>query len=121
MRGMLTKGDVLAFLGKASGPLGSYEGKEVKSEMKVGVMDGSGGKVEEVKPLDGPALRRLIVSNLLQSSLKVRNASSPTTPATFDSIIADYLPASPSPAPKPNPATTASTKSAAETYFDGLI
>jgi len=49
MRGMLTKGDVLAFLGKASGPLGSYEGKEVKSEMKVGVMDGSGGKVEEVK------------------------------------------------------------------------
>jgi hypothetical protein len=31
---MLTKGDVLAFLGKASGPLGSYEGKEVKVEMK---------------------------------------------------------------------------------------
>jgi hypothetical protein len=31
---MLTKGDVLAYLGRASGPLGSYEGKEIKSEMK---------------------------------------------------------------------------------------
>lgn len=31
---MLTKGDVLTFLGKASGPLGSYEGKEVKPETK---------------------------------------------------------------------------------------
>ena len=29
---MITKGDVLAYLGKASGPLGTYAGKEPKPE-----------------------------------------------------------------------------------------
>ena len=32
IRGMITKGDVLAYLGKASGPLGTYAGKEPKPE-----------------------------------------------------------------------------------------
>lgn len=53
IRGMLTKGDVLAFLGRASGPLGSYEGKEVKTEMKTGIKtttkDGLNGKAEKIK------------------------------------------------------------------------
>lgn len=42
VRGMLTKGDVLAFLGRASGPLGTYAGKEVVSEMKA--LAAAGGK-----------------------------------------------------------------------------
>lgn len=44
---MLTKGDVLTFLGKASGPLGSYEGKEVKGEMKIAKTEGA--KTETAK------------------------------------------------------------------------
>jgi pyruvate/2-oxoglutarate dehydrogenase complex dihydrolipoamide acyltransferase (E2) component len=47
IRGMLTKGDVLAFLGKASGPLGSYEGKEVKGEVKT--VKTEGAKIETAK------------------------------------------------------------------------
>ena len=44
---MLTKGDVLAYLGRASGPLGSYEGKEVKCEMKAA--KNVSAKAEEMK------------------------------------------------------------------------
>jgi hypothetical protein len=47
---MLTKGDVLAFLGEASGPLGSYAGKEPVLEMKTAKTKEAGGaKPEEVK------------------------------------------------------------------------
>ncbi|KAJ6546950.1 single hybrid motif-containing protein [Mycena capillaripes] len=73
VRGMLTKGDVLAFLGKASGPTGTY--KETPPPMAQ-----AQPKKEEYKlifrvaqPLDGPALRRLIVSTMLQNSIKARD------------------------------------------------
>ncbi|TRM59898.1 single hybrid motif-containing protein [Schizophyllum amplum] len=51
------------------------------------------GKEVPQKPLDGPELRRLIVSTMLQASIKARNAAVPKPVADFDSIIADYLPA----------------------------
>ncbi|KAG1730570.1 pyruvate dehydrogenase X component [Suillus lakei] len=85
VRGMLTKGDVLAFLGKASSPMGTF--KEAKKEVPGPKM------VEEAKPLDGAAIRQLILSGL---AAKMKPAPTPTTPATFDAIIADYLPPSPS-------------------------
>jgi len=110
VRGMLTKGDVLAYLGKASGPLGTY--KEAKKDAKVVA------KVDEYKPLDGPAVRRLIVTTLLQRSIRARNAV-PSKPAPdFDSVIADYLPPQLlPPAPKiPSTPSSSTTK-----YFDGLI
>lgn len=72
VRGMLTKGDVLAYLGKASGPMGTY--KETPSD----VVTKSGGdqtkplKKEEPRFLDGPALRQLIVNNMLEASKKAQ-------------------------------------------------
>lgn len=66
VRGMLTKGDVLAHLGLASSPMGTF--KETKS-----VEQGPPPtKKEVVKPLDGPSIRRLIVSNMLGSSVRAR-------------------------------------------------
>ncbi|KAF8919207.1 single hybrid motif-containing protein [Mucidula mucida] len=118
VRGMLTKGDVLTFLGKASGPMGTY--KEPKSELKPSL---AGSKKEEVKVLDGAALRQLIVSSRFFMSSLLLHLNVFTGPAPdFDSIIADYLP----PIPKSEhkvPVSLLSTapKSDAAAYFDGLI
>ncbi|KAG1879405.1 single hybrid motif-containing protein [Suillus tomentosus] len=111
VRGMLTKGDVLAYLGRASSPTGTFkEAKKEVSEPK---------RVEEVKPLDGAAIRQLIVSGL---ATKLKLAPTPTTPTTFDDIIADYLPPSPS-SPKAAPIPISSTKvqDSSARYFDGLL
>ncbi|KAF9025164.1 single hybrid motif-containing protein [Hymenopellis radicata] len=85
VRGMLTKGDLLTFLGKASGPMGTY--KEPKPE---GKPSPAAPKKEQVKVLDGAALRQLIVSSMLKNS--TRPAIIPGPAPDFDSIIADYLP-----------------------------
>ncbi|KAF8894725.1 single hybrid motif-containing protein [Infundibulicybe gibba] len=110
VRGMLTKGDVLAYLGKASGPTGTFKERAAPIQ---------GSKIPEVKPepLDGPSIRRLIVSTMLKQSLSARNAS--ISPIDFDSIIADYIPLvvdSHTPKPVPSPPTKSSTN-----YLDGLI
>ncbi|KAH7927050.1 single hybrid motif-containing protein [Leucogyrophana mollusca] len=113
VRGMLTKGDVLAYLGKASSPTGTF--KESKPETQ------AAPKPEAPKPLDGAAIRQLIVSGLYAKSRPAPFVSK--APATFDSIIADYLPPSPSSsitASKP-PAPPAKFKNSAEAYFDGLF
>ncbi|KAJ7778605.1 single hybrid motif-containing protein [Mycena maculata] len=113
VRGMLTKGDVLAFLGKASGPLGTY--KESPPPMAQAPQ-----KPAEPKPLDGPALRQLIVSTMLQNSVKARNpAAASPAPVDFDSILADYFPqaaATPKPKSSPVPPPPKATN-----WLDGLI
>jgi len=114
VRGMLTKGDVLAFLGKASGPLGTY--KESPSP-RPGAPKGE--KKEEYKPLDGPALRQLIVSTMLQSSLATCN-SRLTSVADFDSVVADYLPPSPIVAPKAIDPAQIKPKTSPSDWLDGL-
>ncbi|KAJ6606384.1 pyruvate dehydrogenase X component, partial [Mycena vulgaris] len=98
VRGMLTKGDVLAFLGKASGPMGTY--KESPPPMAQ-----AQPKKEEYKPLDGQALRQLIVSTMLQKSIKARNPPADSlAQVDFDSVLADYLPPAPAtPTPKTSP------------------
>ncbi|KAL4074708.1 single hybrid motif-containing protein [Scleroderma yunnanense] len=111
VRGQLTKGDVLAYLGKASSPTGTY--KETKKEAVVPQ------KSEPPKPLDAATIRQLIVSGLA-SRLKPTLSTSSTVP-TFDSIIVDYLPhttKTPSltqlnPLVKHKDSTTA--------YFDGFL
>ncbi|KAF8232291.1 single hybrid motif-containing protein [Tricholoma matsutake] len=114
VRGMLTKGDVLAYLGKASGPLGTY--KEPPSPLPgAGKME----KKEEYKPLDGPALRRLIVSTMFQSSLAARNAR-PVSVADFDSVVADYIHTSPLDAKKAVDQTQTKPKTSASDWLDGL-
>ncbi|KAJ7460923.1 pyruvate dehydrogenase X component [Mycena galericulata] len=116
VRGMLTKGDVLAFLGKASGPLGTY--KETPPPMAQ-----AQPKKEEYKPLDGPALRQLIVSTMLQNSIKAWTpVSDSIARADFDSIVADYLPSASTAPPKTKsspipPPSTPKTRD----WLDGLI
>ncbi len=69
VRGQITKGDVLTFLGKASGPLGTYKAALEKEE-EAAKKEKSGWKAAPPPPtpLDGPALRRLIVNNLVEVS-----------------------------------------------------
>jgi pyruvate/2-oxoglutarate dehydrogenase complex dihydrolipoamide acyltransferase (E2) component len=114
VRGMLTKGDVLAYLGKASNPLGTYKPpkKEVAAPPKAQA---------PVKAMDGATLRQLIVSGFASKTKSAPYA--PSTPASFDSIIADYLP----PAPKalassiPIPPAPSKSRYSTTAYFDGLF
>jgi len=93
IRGMLTKGDILTHLGRASGPNGTYKIPitpiqeanqnrrpiEKKEEYKVRSdtpIYSSKGMCLFLKPLDGPALRRAIVNSFSKSSLKEKSLSS---------------------------------------------
>ena len=135
IRGMLTKGDVLAHLGLASGPTGTFKEKHGLDEHKAKPVQKS-GKVEP--PLDGPAIRRLIVSNMLTASTRARsgpgNVSFHTVIANveyelrttvfdgtpdFDSIIADYLPSLPR--PPTNKDSSVPSKPSQPDYFEGLL
>ncbi|KAG6334882.1 hypothetical protein ID866_4206 [Astraeus odoratus] len=114
VRGQLTKGDVLAYLGMASSPNGSY--KELEQDIP------TLHKSEPSKPLDGTAIRQLILSGLT-SRLKPKVSASPTLP-TFDSIIADYLPPTGKTAnahPPGDSGTPVKSKDSASAYFDGLL
>ncbi|KAH7889969.1 single hybrid motif-containing protein [Phlebopus sp. FC_14] len=113
VRGMLTKGDVLAYLGKASSPTGTY--KAPKNETA------SPQKVEPVKPLDGTTIRKLIISGLVAQTKPAPYVSS--LPASFDSIIADYIPPSKPSATKTSIASASPSKSRdnATGYLDGLV
>lgn len=88
VRGMITKGDVLAFLGKAKTPTGSF--KEPKggiavlgpsqSAPKTGPASGTAPKAP-LEPLTGDALRSLIIGGLASSSRSARQAASAPAPA----------------------------------------
>lgn len=84
---MLTKGDILTFLGKASGPNGTF--KPPPSPIAEALKGLTPKKQEAPKPLDGAAVRRLIVSSFLQSSEKARNPSPGKSrkPFYFDSPV----------------------------------
>ncbi|EKM55977.1 uncharacterized protein PHACADRAFT_256973, partial [Phanerochaete carnosa HHB-10118-sp] len=107
VRGMITKGDVLAYLGKASGPLGTWKAALEKEEEKLHAerRGGSAGEKKEAPapPLDGPALKRLIVTNMLEASQKAYKPAPAPVP-TFDDIIADYYPPAPKVSSAPAPA-----------------
>ncbi|PFH52474.1 hypothetical protein AMATHDRAFT_57098 [Amanita thiersii Skay4041] len=115
VRGMLTKGDILAYLGKASSPTGTF-----KPEKKLQHGTSQKPLKEEPKPLDGSALRKLIVSSMLQSSLKARNPPSPTK-VDFDSIVADYLPNQSLKAVAASARGPQSKTTTATDYFAGLL
>jgi pyruvate/2-oxoglutarate dehydrogenase complex dihydrolipoamide acyltransferase (E2) component len=106
VRGMLTKGDVLAYLGKASSPTGTF---------KQTVKDQQGGSQsttnEDTRPLDGSSLRQLIVSSMLKSSRKGK--TSVPDIVDFNSIIADYLPT--------KITESSGSPQASKNYFEGLL
>lgn len=70
---MLTKGDVLAHLGKASGPLGTYKEPPKDDVTKP-------QKKAEPQILDGTSIRRLIVNSMLDASLKARSVPGKCNP-----------------------------------------
>ena len=90
---MITKGDLLTYLGKASGPLGTFKfgPSPIEEALKAGGKTTSAttaaprkvcfvssfniGLILSQIPLDGPAIRRMIVSTMLQSSQKSLNPS----------------------------------------------
>ncbi|KAG5642407.1 hypothetical protein DXG03_002839 [Asterophora parasitica] len=114
VRGMLTKGDVLSYLGQASSPTGTYKEPPAHPIEVVHVE-----KKAEHKPLDGSAIRRLVVSTMLQKSIAARNAKpGPAAAPDFDSIIADYLPQAAS-TPKA-PASPPVAPKRTTDYLDGL-
>jgi pyruvate/2-oxoglutarate dehydrogenase complex dihydrolipoamide acyltransferase (E2) component len=139
IRGMITKGDVLTFLGKASGPLGTYQAALEKEEEKAKI-EKSGGKQAATPPppLDGPALRRLIVGSLVEASQKpykpgtayssaiarrlliIGTPIAPIPTPTFDDIIADYLPPPP-PAPHVDLVVPPKPRIASSDAFEGLL
>ncbi|KAK7049430.1 pyridoxine biosynthesis protein [Paramarasmius palmivorus] len=119
VRGMLTKGDVLAYLGKASSPMGSY--KESPSPIQQAAQSAPAAKKPEPKALDGPAIRQLIVSTMLSNSVKARSLPPSTTAADFDSIIADYLPPKKSKTPSTEVAPTPKSSTKSTNFLDGLL
>ncbi len=115
VRGMITKGDVLAFLGKAKSPTGSF--KEPKGGIAVlgpnqafpkGAAASSGipAKAAPQEPLTGDALRSLILGGLAASSRAARTKPAPSVaPAQIFAQQAEPTFAStPAHAPAPTPA-----------------
>ncbi|KAH6918974.1 pyruvate dehydrogenase X component [Coprinopsis sp. MPI-PUGE-AT-0042] len=118
IRGMITKGDVLTYLGKASGPNGTY--KPGPSPIQEATKSLQKKPAEQpAKPLDGDAVRRLIVNNMLQQSIKARNPVPDYSSADFDSILADYLPPAPK-APKASSTPAVESPKVKKDFLDGL-
>ncbi|KIY66646.1 single hybrid motif-containing protein [Cylindrobasidium torrendii FP15055 ss-10] len=115
VRGMLTKGDVLAFLGHASTPHGTHKSAKAAEPAK----PAAAKKEAAPKPLDGAAIRQLIVSTMLKNSVKpIPKGPTPD----FDSIISDYIPVAPRKTQPTVPSPLAlPKKSGADAYLDGLI
>ncbi|KAF9484931.1 pyruvate dehydrogenase X component [Pholiota conissans] len=123
VRGMLTKGDVLTFLGKASGPLGTFKFgpspiEEALASRATTSQQGAAPAPAKA-PLDGAAIRRMVVSSMLQASLKQRNPPTNFKDADFDSVLADYLPPVSKPPPSSSAPAASSPKKSAN-YLDGL-
>lgn len=86
VRGMITKGDVLAFLGKAKSPTGSFKepkgGIAVLGPSQAAPKGGSGSSIGATskatsEPLTGDALRSLIIGGLASSSRSARQQAAP--------------------------------------------
>uniref|UniRef100_V5F320 Uncharacterized protein n=2 Tax=Kalmanozyma brasiliensis (strain GHG001) TaxID=1365824 RepID=V5F320_KALBG len=83
VRGMITKGDVLAFLGKAKSPTGSFKepkgGIAVLGPSQASPKGGSASSASKApaEPLTGDALRSLIIGGLASSSRSARQQAAP--------------------------------------------
>lgn len=109
VRGMLTKGDVLAFLGKASSPQGSCKSNSKVQDGPVPKAGGAPGAAKpapkvccalmirmylltdellSAQPLDGQAIRMLIVNNLLNASKIQPGTPFPSLPTVHASHFA---------------------------------
>ncbi|CAE6463094.1 unnamed protein product [Rhizoctonia solani] len=117
VRGMLTKGDILAHLGLASTPTGTFKITQPKDTPATASKTGAKAEGPKMAEIDAPTLRKLIIEGMVLRADKSRAAAKPA-PATFDSIIDDYLP--PKPAGVKLPVIPPTTP-ARHGYFDGLL
>ena len=147
VRGMLTKGDILAHIGRASSPWGTSKSPKDEQEPldsvskpapeKVRILcegEHSGSHSFSSKVFDAETVRHIIVAGLRKAGSSSSTSKliskwinrSPSivlmpllAPVTFSDIIDDYLPQS-------NPTVTSSpgpppSKSSVSSYFEGLI
>ncbi|GAA5861744.1 hypothetical protein JCM1840_005249 [Sporobolomyces johnsonii] len=122
-KGMLTKGDVLAFLGKIKSPYGSIKPESAHGHGHPALEQAASSKDTKKQvevQLDGPTIRQLIAAGLGSAAApKATPAAKPSI--SFDSILDDYLPASrrstpTSPASSPVPPPRASKNA-----FDDIL
>lgn len=113
--GKITRGDVLAALGKIKSPYGTAEKYHTdpigasgrrKSEGPRPPSDGQKPAAAPEPPLDGPSLRRLIAAGLSKAAAPrppVFSNPGPltTTDAEYDDIFSDYLPSASKPSVPP--------------------
>ncbi|CUA75155.1 hypothetical protein RSOLAG22IIIB_01803 [Rhizoctonia solani] len=116
VRGMLTKGDILAHLGLASTPTGTFKITQPKDTPATASKADTKAEGPKKVEIDAPTLRKLIIEGMVLRADKSR-AAPKSPPATFDSIIDDYLPPKPSGAKLP----VIPPKAPARQYFDGLL
>ncbi|TKA52814.1 hypothetical protein B0A53_04510 [Rhodotorula sp. CCFEE 5036] len=95
--GVLTKGDVLAYLGKISNPRGSLPEDKPHGNHPANYYTATPKDVQVKKPvevqLDGPTIRRMIATGLgTAATPKPASPIAPTPSFSFDSILDDYLP-----------------------------
>ncbi|GAA6010950.1 hypothetical protein JCM11491_005878 [Sporobolomyces phaffii] len=125
-KGMLTKGDVLAFLGKIGNPHGSIK-KENLYQKHPALEYAASPK--DTKPqvqiqLDGPTIRRMIAAGLSSSLPKAATAPAVVSAFSFDSILEDYLPPARSASPSSAPVHAASSlppARAVQNDFDAFL
>ncbi|KAG8810451.1 hypothetical protein FRC17_002935 [Serendipita sp. 399] len=116
VRGMLTKGDVLAFLGKASTPTGTY--KTVLTQTSPAPAPSATKK--EVKPVDALGLRQMITAGLAELA-STRSLPTKGSIPTFNDVVDDYLPTLPKSIPLPSVPVTGTSSRPKMDFLDGLI
>lgn len=113
VRGMLTKGDILAHIGRASSPWGTSKSSKGEQEPQASV-----SKPAPEKVFDAETVRHIIVAGLRKAGSS-SSTSKPIPPVTFSDIIDDYLPQSkPAMTSSPNPVPS---KPSVSSYFEGLL
>ncbi|KAF8522073.1 pyruvate dehydrogenase X component [Hysterangium stoloniferum] len=120
IRGMLTKGDVLTFLGKASGPTGTFKDTTpTPSVYKSQAIIAGGASAPKKAPLDPAGIRRAILTTFLAKSLQDRTPAPSPINHTPDSILADYSPSIPV-AANATPTISTMPPTPQQDYLDGL-
>ncbi|BGP58629.1 pyridoxine biosynthesis protein [Rhodotorula sphaerocarpa] len=124
--GVLTKGDVLAFLGKISNPRGSLPEDKPHGNHPANYYSPTPKDVKEPVQIavDGPTLRRMIASGLGSSAApKPASPIAPPPTFSFDSILDDYLPPTQrsSAAPSSTSAVPPPTSARSNNAFDSLL
>jgi len=123
VRGMLTKGDVLAHIGKASSPWGT--GKDPKTEPSIlspapwGVNAAPEAKSDKV--LDSETVRRMIVAGLVEAASPAPMPAAQSKDLSFYDILNDYDPSLKANSSLSSKLPLAATSYSTDSYFDGLI